>query len=418
MTTLAPPYATASEPPAGSQACPWFTALRGLRITFSGLLYVATVVLVGLAALSIEANLLFLVFGINLGVVLFSLWAPIRSVRSVVVERTAPEAVVAGRLFTIVYVLRSRRRWWRCWGLMIGEGRVDGAGARLPEAWIPALHAGEESRVELSGRCIQRGRIRLHEVLIRSSFPFGLFLCAVKASSPTEITVHPAVGRVRKDPWKDRRFAASASARHRQEQGGHDEFFGVREYREGDNLRWIHWRRSAHAGQLVVREMMPMRPTQLIVLVDPWPPAEPGRSSPAPPAPDSAVERVISAAATVVCDGLERNFRVGLVCRARVPVVVAPAGGRAHRHRMLHELAVIEPGADVSFDELVSHVRWTGGWQSQCLVLTTAFGPSHERVVRFLNRQAEAVLPLTPFSAAFDAIMDLSRVGALEAPKP
>src|SRR5262249_32037036 len=128
----------------------------------------------------------------------------------------------------------------------------------------------------------------------------------------------------------------------------------------------IHWRRSARTGDLVVREMIPLKPTQLIVLVDPWP----GTPSPAEkglPAISTHAERVISAAATALCDALERGYRAGVLCRAARPIVIPPGSGRAQRQRILQELAMAQPGAAEPLDALVAQIRWSSGWHARCL---------------------------------------------------
>ncbi len=378
-----------------------------LRITFSGLLCVAVLVLVGLAALNGEANLLFLLCGVAVGVMVFSAVAPVLMVRKIAVERTVPEAAVAGRPFTVSYVVRNRRGWARAWCLVISETPSGVNGAAFPQGFVPVLAPGQEQRIDLVARCASRGRLTLRGIRVRSRFPFGLFSCAVDLESPAELTVWPTVGAFRRDPFKDSRYARSPSARGGFEHPGQDEFYGVREYREGDNYRWIHWRRSARTGQLVIREMMPLRQTQLIVMVDAWPGEAAGASGRSVDgASDIAAERVISAAATAICDGLERGHRVGLICRSAIPLVLAPAGGRPHRQRLLQELASMEPGAGEGLDQLVSRVRWSTGWHARCMICATRLDATHDRVARLLGGRVEATVVLSPQSEGFDALFD------------
>jgi len=388
------------------------SALRSVRITFRGLLCTAITILVGMAALSSETNLLFLLFGIGVGALLFSAVAPILMVRRIEADRVVPQAVVAGRAFSVGYVVRSRRRWGRSWSLVVGECPAGRDALGFPLGFIPFLSAGEEQRLELMGQCPYRGRISLKGIRVRSCFPFGLFTCSVDLKLPAEFTVYPAVGWLRRDAWRDRRFCDATTAKSMHHRRGTDEFYGVREFREGDSFRWIHWRRSAHAGQWVVRESVPFRATQMIVLVDPWPTASPhprarvSRSArrstlgehARPRRPEPEVERIISAAATAACDGLERGHRVGLIARARVPIVIPPAAGRPHRRRLLHELASLSPGAPEPLDELIARVRWTGGWHARCLVCTPRLTENHERAMRFLGTRAESVIIAAPGS--------------------
>ena len=377
-----------------------------LNITYSGILCLATTVVVGLAALNSDANLLLLLFGISMGFTVLNLVAPTRMIRLVEVDRIMPGSVIADRPFTVVYVVRSRRRWLGAWSLAVGETPVDRS-TRFPHAYLPWLAAGQEQRLELTGRCPRRGRIPLKGIRVTSRFPFGLFSCSVDLPVPGELIVYPAIGRLRHDIWQPHGYWGQEAPRKMHRRGAPDEFYGVREYRPGDSLRWVHWRRSARTGKLVVREHVPLQAAQLIVLVDPWP-APPPDSRPARPKPNPAAERIISAAATIVCDSLERGHRVGLIARSTIPVVIAPAGGRPQRQRLLHELALLCPGTGPDLDVLVSRVRWTTGWHARCLLCISQLGPAHTRVLRFLDTRAEGVTVLAPGTEALDRLFDSS----------
>ena len=383
-------------------------AILGLRLTFGGLLYVIVLVMVGLAALNSEANLLFLVCGIGVGVLLFSVIAPILMVRHVEVDRVIPNAVVAGRLFQIAYLVRNHRRWASVWSLVVEELSVSGAARRFPSAFVPVLAAGDRRRVELKGKCPCRGVVQLAGLRVVSRFPFGFFSWSVTQSLPVELIVYPAVGRLRGDPWRAYRQIGTTQSRLKRSHTSGDEFYGVREYRAGDNLRWIHWRRSARAGELVVREMAWLPSTQMTVMIDPWP-GKPKKTSTDSRGGgfDAPVEHLISTATTFICDALERGYRVGLICRGAESDAIAPAGGQAHRRRLLHALATLRPGGSERLDELVHRVRWAARFQARCLVAATHFDDSHERVIRFLGRYAEMVLSLTASSAMLEKLIEL-----------
>jgi uncharacterized protein (DUF58 family) len=199
---------------------------------------------------------------------------------------------------------------------------------------------------------------------------------------------------------------------------GEPEFHGVREYRQGDNPRWIHWRRSARTGQLVIREHTVVHDSQLIVVLDPWPSpgTEPGgrrrpsghRRGAARHARDPRVERLISAAATALCEALDRGHRVGLICRAAVPIIVAPAGGRAHRQRLLNELALIGPGRADGLDQLIAAIRWSTGWNARCLLFVPGTTDLHARAARMLGARAESLTVISPQTGSLDKLFDIA----------
>jgi len=97
-----------------------------------------------------------------------------------------------------------------------------------------------------------RGRRRLPRLRASTGFPFGLF---VKTSPPLlfdeSVLVYPAVHPVTM-PVTAAAGAGDASARRRGR--GHD-LYNLRPYRAGDEPHLIHWRTTARAGTLTVREL-------------------------------------------------------------------------------------------------------------------------------------------------------------------
>jgi uncharacterized protein (DUF58 family) len=394
-------------------------SLLGLRLTFYGTLFLAILVIILLAALTSEANLLMLLFGIAVGVLCFNALAVWRAVQRLDVDRIAPQAVVAGRPFTIVYTVRNRRRWFRTYSLIISESKPIHRQVQLPQGYIQSLRPRERWRVELMARCFQRGKLELPAVRVSSRFPLGLVSCSVEYPAGTSIAIYPTVGRLRRNLWTDHQATDSPTIRSGQDRGGQEEFHGLREYREGDNPRWVHWRRSARTGELLVREHIELRTTQMIIVLDPWPQdgGEQRRRSLLDPlssvgriaarSAEPIPERIISAAATAICDGLERNHRVGLICRAGASIAIAPAGGRPHRERLLYELSRICQGDAVPLDELVGRVRWSMAWNARCLLCTSRFLPVHDQVRRMLSQRAERTTVVTPERGGLEALFEI-----------
>ncbi|MDM8007084.1 MAG: DUF58 domain-containing protein [Phycisphaerae bacterium] len=390
------------------------TARRTIHITFGGLLFTFVSVLVVLAGLNSEANLLVLLFGIAAGALFINAILPMLMLRKIEVDRIMPEGVVADRPFAVAYRIRNHRKRLRAWGLTITETPVAGRPARFPSAFIECLPPRQEQRVETLGKCPRRTHLALTGIRISCGYPFGLFVCTLETPSAGSLTVYPAMGRLRHDPWKSTPASQSQSARMARERENPDEFIGVREYREGDNYHWIHWRRSARTGELVVREMIPLRQTRVIIMLDPWPDAGATGSRQQEDTDDGngRAERLISAAATAVCTALEQGHRVGLIGRSAEPVVIAPTAGKTHRQRLLKELACMEPGTQTPFDELVGRVHWSTGWNARCLLLSSHIRTAHQRVARILGARAEAILVMSPDNEPFDALFDLTNRGA------
>jgi uncharacterized protein (DUF58 family) len=161
--------------------------------------------------------------------------------------------------------------------------------------------------------------------------------------------------------FEGRRALAGAQALVvREQKQGNDEFYGLREYRPGDNPKRIHWRRTARTGQLLVREMSDFQPQSIVVILDTHQPV--GCAA-------AFRESAISAAATLLCYGLERGYRLALIVNSSSPVVIPPTSGRGLRARLMTQLAQIDGEAPRPAAEFVRGLRWRGNWRGRCLLV-------------------------------------------------
>ncbi len=308
------------------------------RATLGGTLYVIAFVLVGLAAVNTQQALLFVIFGLMVGAFFVSVAAARRTLAAVSVRRDMPSRTFANRVVHLGYVLRHERRRGACLGLELREldppAELDSVGAYC--LYLPAgatFKSGSRFVVR------RRGRFELHAIRLSTRFPFSLLRAQRDVLQDGALVVWPALGRLLVDPLSSGATEVSDAAPS-QVRSGSDEFFGLREYRHGDNPRWIHWRRSAGSRMPVVREMSKPRPDVLYVVLE-------AHLQPDSPQARRERERLISFAATLIEHAFRRQFQVGLAtCREGRPVALAARGGRGRRTELLDALADIGDGAD------------------------------------------------------------------------
>ena len=149
--------------------------------------------------------------------------------------------------------------------------------------------------------------------------------------------------------WAARRREALAGAdRRRQQPGTEGDFYGVREWRSGDGRRLIHWRSSARAGKLVVRQFERPRSRDVAVVLDLW--------QPEPHSPEHAenVELAVSFAATVLADLCRKggsNIYLGI--GNGEPECVGGPASSATLQRLMEQLALVEAKIDTSLPALL-----------------------------------------------------------------
>ena len=156
--------------------------------------------------------------------------------------------------------------------------------------------------------------------------------CGASSAGPRRCRV-AACGRPGRSRWCRRNFTA----------------FGPTS--SGDSPRWIHWRTSARRGELMVREFEDTTNDNLLLVVDPWVPAE--LAAIAPPvlgqlcAADRVLEDTVSLAATICWEWCrQRDDHCTLAIAGPAPIVCSGITGRELAERCLEKLSILRGSPD------------------------------------------------------------------------
>ncbi len=369
----------------------------GLRFSRGSWLYLTSTILIGVVSIDTDANLLLILFGLLAGSAVVSLLAGWVSLRSVEVTRVAPDGVMAGQPFEVRYQITNRQRWLGVFSLQMTDAVESNGDPPAFEAFIPHLPAGRTVSLELLRSCPHRGRLDFNRVVLATRFPFGLITKFASVSIPQSTIVYPTLGTVRERRWRTRHWTDAAHDGRPMNRRGEDEFYGLREYRAGDNPRRIHWRRSARAGTLLVREMAQLGTNQIWCILDTRVPG-------ADPMANDRLEEAISCTATVACDAIEANGSIGLIACGQPGIVLPPASGRDYRLRILRELAAIPRNNEARLLDHLRHIRWPTRWRGVCLIFAARANDDLADAARMLAGRIGSVTIYLPGTPAFDAI--------------
>ena len=178
----------------------------------------------------------------------------------------------------------------------------------------------------------RRGLYRFEGFQVSTKFPFALFRKSRTVDLPDELIVLPAVHPVSPPSA----LALTRGDEPRGRLGRRGEFFGLRELRDGDDRRDVHWRASARAGRLLVREREDESVREAAIHLDNT--LAPDASA----ADDARLEKAISLAASLATTYIGRGYTVSLLARGDA----VPAGsGAAHLTRILRMLALLPAAA-------------------------------------------------------------------------
>lgn len=184
----------------------------------------------------------------------------------------------------------------RAQGIFPALGSGLRAGARAGARWVDLSYTVTATR---------RGVHSLGPLYVRATDPFGLARRATVFSDRTPVTVAPAV--VDLPPLADFAGEAGGTLHTTTDQLGQGaDNLVARPYVPGDSMRRIHWRSTAHRGELMVRQEEQESTPEASVVLDRgvlrWS-ADAMTSPGADPGFETAISACVSAVARLVHDG-------------------------------------------------------------------------------------------------------------------
>lgn len=171
------------------------------------------------------------------------------------------------------------------------EDRLPPALGRSARLVIAGLPPKGKQRASYSVSAHTRGRYTLGPLTVDLSDPFALTKLRVQFDEREELVVTPEVEQLAGGPNSPFGMTSGlALSRHLFRTG--DEFYTMRPYQEGDDLRRIHWPSVARSGELMIRQDESARRSTAVLFVD-------TRESAVGKSHTPCFEKVVSAAASV-----------------------------------------------------------------------------------------------------------------------
>jgi len=247
---------------------------------------------------------------------------------------------------------------------------------------IEQLGPGESTQVTLKLACNLRGVYELKALQAATSFPLGLFKMPGKRKLRERVLVYPSYKRLERFEVPHGRNYQPGGLPVASKVGESCEFFGTREWREGDQPKDIHWLSFARTGQLIVREFQEEYFVRLAMVLD-----IEARSR-----RDEAIfERALSTAAAIA-DVLARQEYVVDIFAAGPEVFHFQAGrALAHFENILEILACLEPGDSLDMQALKSVLLPEAPRLSAVVLVMMDWDESRAGLVRELKQNGVAV---------------------------
>jgi uncharacterized protein (DUF58 family) len=263
----------------------------------------------------------------------------------------------AGETVSMSVRLRSPRRV----STFVLEERVPPALGEVASLPVAVLEQDDTVEHEYQLTCRRRGVYEIGPLVARYGDPFGLTRREMTLVEPVEVLVHPAVEDVTDRPltrmFEDPPFRPPVS---RPWPSGF-EFYGMRQYAPGDDVRRVVWRAYARTGQLLVREAEQGITDKVTILLDQ------DVTYHSKGEVSGSFEAAVKVAASVGARDLKDGFSIRL--EGSTGPLVPPLRGPASQIAMLDALARVER-VKAPLGDALSRVVGDGVRGSHLVVIT------------------------------------------------
>lgn len=222
------------------------------------------------------------------------------------------------------------------------------SGTAGAELLVPPLDRGAASVARYRLPTDRRGMVAVGPLRVVVTDPFGLAQAGVRAAPRVEVTVFPHIDDVRPAPHTTGNDPLTGILHPHAVGRSGDDFYALRPYVVGDDLRRVHWPSTARHDELLVRQQEQPWQGRTTVLLDV---RRAGHD-------DASFEAAVSAAASVVSANCARNDQVRLATTDGTDSGFGT--GTTHLRTLLEHLAVVAPSGNASLRAVLDVLQRDG----------------------------------------------------------
>lgn len=277
---------------------------------------------------------------------------------------------------------------------------IEDSVTALGAARFAASHLGRGGSATATYQilCRPRGVYMVGPATVTTSDPFGFTTAGGSVGEPDRLVVYPATENLEGFPMSTGRDPSQQAARPEFSHMGGEDFFTIREYQYGDDLRRIHWPTTARMDTVMIRQLETPWQSRALVLLD----TRSGRYLDA-----ATFERAVGGAASVLAHLYRTGFDTDLW--AGTTAVSSQEGSQLST--ALEALALVSTSDRLDLRSVVTRLQRSGNGGT--LVIVTG-SPDAELVSiqQMLSQEYRSTILLCIEEEPSEATASFSRSGA------
>jgi uncharacterized protein (DUF58 family) len=270
------------------------------------------------------------------------------------------------------------------------SGRLGGGPALVSDRLPAAVGATRRLALEPAdgskgrGRAVaytvsprMRGRHQIGPVELTHTDPLASVQRNIPAPGTSTLVVYPSYEEVSVLPAGGQRIGI---LRRSPALGAGDEFYSLRSYEEGDDLRKIHWPSTFKSGELVVRQDELLADPRALLVLDTSASKHKGRG------PKSSLEAAVSACASVGVLAMRKRMRLDVVTTDGPLLPARPTD----THELLEALACVKASAKPTILPALKGSMGVGVRPSLVVVITPRLNRDETTAAATISQGASA----------------------------
>ncbi len=271
-------------------------------------------------------------------------------------RRLGSSTVHDGETTTVTLLVDNRSK--RAISHLTIEDDVNRLGVATFE--VARLKKDEATTATYRVTCRPRGVYRVGPTMIKAGDPLGLAEMSAGTGPVDRIVVYPAVEELSGFPIIRGQDPAMQASRPEHARRGGEDFYTLREYQRGDDLRRVHWPSSAKTDELMIRQLETPWQSRALVLLD----VRSGSYE-----SQDGFEKAVSGTATIVTHLVASGFDADLWAGDAEPIDASRYSSAMER------LALVQPDPAIDIEAVAGRIRQKGGGGALVIVTGVADRP-------------------------------------------
>ncbi len=260
---------------------------------------------------------------------------------------------------------------------------------------VARIKAWETTSASYRVTCKPRGVYRVGPTTARSTDPLGLAETRSDLGPVDRIVVYPALEDLSGFPIVRGQDPAMAASRPEHSRRGGEDFYTLRAYQRGDDLRRVHWPYSARTDELMIRQLETPWQSRALVLLD----IRSGSYE-----SQDAFEKAVSGTASVITHLIGSGFDADLWAGDAEPIDATKYGPAMER------LALVQADPAIDIQAVATRIRQKGG--GGALVIVTGLADrSMLTVQQLLARDYPTTVLMTVSESTSQTLVGFHRLG-------